>query len=209
MPANVPELGAVHAVGQQFHHNVFKPVAKGLGRVSNAAVANANRQRAAAREAYYSDAMSTIRSGRQAFNTQQRQSAQAAKTMQQQRNYAHGQAIQEENRRNRAAAKPRKPATAAPTASPLTPTFSHPQTPQSPSQGQASMFSHGPSTGGNIAPRRIPPATFSHQFSGGGQQSPSAPVTPTFSHGPDSAPTASVPRSPRGVTSVQFSHPEE
>lgn len=206
MPANIPNLSAVHAVGQQFHHNVFTPAAKTIAKSGQKAAQIASQQRSAARDAYYSDAMSTIRAGRQAFNTQTRATAQQAKTMQQQRNYAHGQAIQEENRRNRTAASnaPAAPSTpAAPAA-----TFSHAQQPQSPSQGQTSMFSHGPSTGGNIAPRRIPQATFSHQFSGGGQQSvPSAP-TATFSHGDNQTPTASVPRSPRGVTSVQFSHPE-
>lgn len=206
MPANIPNLNAVHAVGQQFNHNVFKSASRTLAKVSNQQVAVANQQRTAARNAYYSDAMSTIRAGRQAFNTQAKASAQQAKTMQQQRNYAHGQAIAEENRRNRATATP---TSAAPATSPHTPTFSHAQQPQSPSQGQTGMFSHGPSTGGNIAPRRIPPATFSHQFSGGGQQSSSAPATPTFSHSDTPTPTASVPRSPRGVTSIQFSHPEE
>lgn len=204
MPANIPDLGAVHAVGQQFHHNVFSAASKTLAKGSQRAAASAAQQRSAARNAYYSDAMSTIRAGRQAFNTQQRQTAAADKTMQQQRNYAHGQAIAEGNRRARAAGT-NTPAT--PTA-PTTPTFSHAQQPQSPSQGQTSMFSHGPSTGGNIAPRRIPQATFSHQFSGGQPQSPSAAPTATFSHADNQTPTASVPRSPGGVTSVQFSHPE-
>jgi hypothetical protein len=202
MPANIPNLSAVHAVGQQFTHNPFKAASKGLNRVSNNQVAAATRQRAAAREAYYSDAMSTIRNGRQAFGQQQRQAASASRTMQQQRNYAHGQAIAEQKRRDRQ--------TGAPAAAPSAPaaTFSHAPQAQSPSQGQQQMFSHGPS-GGSITPQRIPQATFSHQFSGGGQQSPSAAATPTFSHGGAPTPTASVPRSPRGVTSMQFSHPEE
>ena len=208
MPANVPELGAVSTVGGQFTHNVFRGAQKKLEHRNKVAGQAALQQRVAARRAYYSDVTSTVRAGRSAFNDQARAAASQARTMQQQRNYAHGQAITEQKRRDTAAARASRATLTTPPTPSLAPAFSHAPSAQSPSQGRQQIFSHGPNTCGSITPQRIPAATFSHQLPGGAPQSHSAPVSPAFSHAATQTPTASVPRSPRGVTSVQFSHPE-
>jgi len=258
MPANIPDLGAVHHLGGQFTHNVFASAQKDLlGRSRHIQVhaARAAQARTQAREQVARGAAQTVSAGRNAFarnmQTQQRQAQQAQrtqaanvrsgraapapgsaprtfamgttpaqrqaasaaaanqrtmqsqrnfahgealkfqqaqfKTQQQGRNYAHGQAIQEEKRRAKEAGN------------------TAPESPATPNETAAS-FSHTPEVHTPIPARGIAQSTFSSQLA---PQSASPGRTgtaqATFSHEEQRSTPPPIPPF-TGNLGAQFSH---
>lgn len=250
MPANIPDLAAVHHVAGQFTHNVFDTAHKATvnqGKKQAAARATVAQNTARARDQWAHSATQTVNQGRTAYargvQTQQKQAAsaakaqasnvksgraapasgaaprtfamqpsaastQAAKTMQQQRNFAHGEALkfqsaqfkvaqqavnhahgqahQEANRRAK-----NGPATAS---APSVPTVSAP------------TFSSAPEV--HTAPpanQPMAPASFSSQFSthaGSGVRSGTAETD--FSNAPEIHSAPAAPRN-HGPLGAQFS----
>lgn len=104
MAANIPDQSAIVHLGGQFQHNVFDTVQKkayAQGKKTAQARAQAAQNTQNARNAYANSAARAVNQGRQQIAKKQ---AAGAKTMQQQRNFAHGQAIGMQNQMDRAAA---------------------------------------------------------------------------------------------------------
>jgi len=102
MAANIPDQGAIAHLGGQFQHNVFDTVQKkAYAQGKKTAQARAHQAQATqnARNAYANSAAKAVQQGRQQLAKKQ---AASANTMQQQRNYAHGQAIGMQNQMDRA-----------------------------------------------------------------------------------------------------------
>jgi hypothetical protein len=222
MAANIPDMGAISNLGGQFHHNVFQPIQKKITDVGKKAAASqaAQAQRTAqARDTFSRSAERGVYAGRKAvYNNQvaRMKAGQAqAKTMQQQRNYAHGEAIKENTSRQKAmqqqvnnahsqalkmsAQKASGKATTPPAAPSSTPTV----TPS---------FSSAPATHTPIRPTGPVATNFSsqltpHEALRGSRGSRTA----DFIYGPQSATPASTPAPQTGVSSAQFpqhTHPE-
>lgn len=208
MAANIPDMGAISNLGSQFQHNVFQAAQKHIGtavKKYSAAQTTQARQTQQNRNRYAQSTVSTINAGRAAYAAgqanQQKQAAQQAKTMQQQRNYAHGQAIQMQNRMNRQS---------------TTRTSSSSSTAPATTPSATPSFSNAPSTSIPLSrPAGVPAMTFSSQLapqSSTGIRQGSATATFSSASGGShsAAPAPSAPRS-GSVTDPQFpqhTHPE-
>jgi hypothetical protein len=151
MAANTPNMGAITAIGAQFHNDVFKKAQHHINRKGTLSNIKAKREataRNSARDAWANSVNTTLKTAHASYaqQAQQKQSAATAaakthaagvksgrvapvpgsaprtfamgstpqqkaeaKVMQQQRNYAHGQAIGEQKQRDRMAMRVNTP----------------------------------------------------------------------------------------------------
>lgn len=97
MSANIPDLGAVSHLGSQFQTNVFTNVQKGLTKQTRRYTQAHNtqvRKTAINRQRFAESVAKGVLQGQAAQQrAAEKQTAAGAKTMQQQRNFAHGQAL--------------------------------------------------------------------------------------------------------------------
>lgn len=213
MAANIPDMNAIHNLGKQFDtpKNVFDIAQKHFDKKNKQAVraqVKQAKQTESNRNKFANSATQAVKQGRQQFDKnvqaqaktmqQQRNFAhgqalnyQAAqfRVQQQQKNYAHGQAIQHQKQMNKKAAKGGPVnTTTSPKAPSLSPSFSNPTPTHTPVKAVG-----------------IPQTSFSSQLA------PQKPVakpqgsaTASFSSAPTPAKPAPKPASP-SVTGPQFS----
>jgi hypothetical protein len=249
---NMPNMGAIHAVGSQFNGNAFKEIQEHVvkrDKHNQIVKAKAASTTAANRNAYAQSAESAIKAGRAAYvksqMQQQKQAQQAAKahsagvksgkvapapgapprtfamapsaqqkaqskTMQQQRNFAHGEALKfqsaqfkiQQQQRNFAHGEALKEAARR----------ERPTTTQNTGVAKpnnlSSTFSSAPVAHKPIKAQAIPSTTFSHQLAPQkASTGPRGSTTATFSSAEGRTTPVAKPIS-TSVTSPQFSHAE-
>lgn len=223
MPANIPDLSAIHHLGASLNHDVFKHAQGAIHKkdVKNRmAASNAARSTAAARNEYARSASSVINQGRRDFAVN-RSASQArgnwAGSYRQVVNqgraaYAASQPASSTSFSHTPQTHTATPGGAQGTAAPTFSTqFSAHASPARPQGVATPTFQppamHNPVASTPVAARAMAPATFSSQFSsqaasgsptghaGASFSSPATPHTPTAN-----------PSRPRGVVGAQFSH---